>query len=125
MWSGVSATQPAMAVTMAITAGSGTPNEPAAAESATNQESGLIGIEKPWVRRRATPRSTDRPASVTMKAGIPPIATNQPCSAPISPPSSSIARTTSGQGTPPAGAMAASALTSATVEPTDRSIRRW
>ena len=68
------------------------------------------------------PRSTLRPASVTMNAGMPSKAMNQPCTAPTAPPSTSISTTTAGQGTPACSAIAASALTSATVEPTERSM---
>ena len=68
------------------------------------------------------PRSTLRPASVTMNAGMPSNAMNHPCTVPTAPPSTSITRTTAGHGTPACSTSAASALTSATVEPTERSM---
>ena len=53
---------------------------------------------------------------------MPSRATNHPCTRPIDPPSSKAAITTSGQGRPACSVSATAALTSATVEPTDRSM---
>jgi hypothetical protein len=51
-------------------AGAGTPkNQPR--PSSTKPLSRSMGIEKPSVISSATPRKIDRPASVTMKAGMP------------------------------------------------------
>ena len=63
-----------------------------------------------------------RPASVTMKAGMPSWATKKPWIMPTRTPSASMRITTAGQGTPACSEIAASALTSASTEPTERSM---
>ncbi|MET3800547.1 hypothetical protein ABID70_000502 [Clavibacter michiganensis] len=71
----------------------------------------------------ATPRNTSMPASVTMNAGIPTNATQNPCHAPISAPTTSDSTTAVPHGSPHSFMLsAATAPTVATTEPTDRSM---
>ncbi|MDQ0743542.1 hypothetical protein QFZ62_000850 [Clavibacter sp. B3I6] len=71
----------------------------------------------------ATPRNTSMPASVTMNAGMPTNATQKPCQAPMSAPTTSDSATAAPHGRPHSFMLsAATAPTVATTEPTDRSM---
>lgn len=112
---------PAAATSTASAAGTGTPATQPRPSAAKPLPIGT-GMQWPSVNSSAAPRSTDRPASVTMEAGMRCQAMNQPCTAPTSPPASNNPAATSGQGNPARSPMAESALASATVEPTERSV---
>src|SRR6478735_480344 len=71
----------------------------------------------------ASPRKTSMPASVTMKAGMPTYATQNPCQTPTSAPTTSESSTATSQGSSHWVSMIAQRPpTNATTDPTDRSM---